>query len=66
MDTRIDEDICLKNSNPSKKRYEELTQQMTAPAVIADQTRYTKVAKQHRDLEPIVEKYRELEDSTAR
>ena len=43
-----------------EKTYEELTQQMTDPAVIGDQTRYTKVAKQHRDIQPIVEKYREL------
>jgi peptide chain release factor 1 len=43
-----------------EKTYEELTQQMTDNEVISDQTRYTKVAKQHRDLEPIVEKYREL------
>jgi peptide chain release factor 1 len=39
---------------------EELTQQMTDPSVIADQSRYAKVAKQHRELEPIVEKFREL------
>src|SRR5262245_45807913 len=43
-----------------EKTYEELTQQMTDPGVIGDQARYSKVAKQHRDLEPIVEKYREL------
>ena len=43
-----------------EKTYEELTQQMTDPGIIGDQVRYTKVAKQHRDLEPIVEKYREL------
>src|SRR5882672_12441100 len=43
-----------------ERTYEELTQQMTDPAVIGDQTRYTKVAKQSRDLEPVVEKFREL------
>src|SRR5689334_913975 len=43
-----------------EKTYEELTQQMTDNEVISDQTRYTKIAKQHRDLEAIVEKYREL------
>lgn len=43
-----------------ERTYEELTNQMTDPSIIGDQTRYTKVAKQHRDLEPIVEKYREL------
>jgi peptide chain release factor 1 len=43
-----------------EKTYEELTQQMTDPAVISDQARYTKVAKQSRELEPVVEKFREL------
>lgn len=43
-----------------EKTYEDLTQQMTDPEVISDQTRYTKVTRQHRELEPIVEKFREL------
>jgi peptide chain release factor 1 len=43
-----------------EKTYEELTQQMTDPSVSGDQARYTKVVKQHRELEPIVEKYRKL------
>jgi len=43
-----------------EKTYEDLTRQMTDPEVISDQARYTKVAKQHRELEPIVEKFREL------
>ncbi len=43
-----------------EKTYEELTQQMTDNAIISDQTRYTKVTRQHRELEAIVEKYREL------
>ena len=43
-----------------ERTYEELTQQMTDPAVISDQSRYTKVTRQHRELEPVVEKYRAL------
>src|SRR5215510_10953341 len=43
-----------------ERTYEELTQQMTDPAVISDQARYAKVAKQSRELEPVVEKFREL------
>ncbi|MBX3279765.1 MAG: peptide chain release factor 1 [Acidobacteria bacterium] len=43
-----------------EKTYEELTAQMTDNAVISDQSLYTKVARQHRELEPVVEKYREL------
>lgn len=40
--------------------YEELTNQMMDPAVISDQARYTRIAKQHRELEPIVAKFREM------
>lgn len=43
-----------------EQTYEDLTQQMTDNEVISDQTRYTKVAKQHRELEAIVQKFREL------
>lgn len=43
-----------------ERTYEELTQQMIDPAVIGDQARYTKVTKQSRDLEPVVEKFREM------
>src|SRR5262250_2987944 len=43
-----------------ERTYEDLTQQMTDPAVIGDQARYARVAKQHRELEPVVEKFREL------
>lgn len=41
-------------------KYDELTSQLGDPQVIADTSRYMKTAKQHRDLEPIVEKYREF------
>ncbi len=40
--------------------YEDLTQQMTDPAVISDMEKYTKVSRQRRELEPVVEKYREM------
>jgi peptide chain release factor 1 len=43
-----------------EKTYEEISQQMTDPSVIADMTIYTKVTKQHRELEPVVERYRAL------
>jgi peptide chain release factor 1 len=43
-----------------ERTYDELTHQMVDPAVIADQSRYAKVTRQHRELEPVVEKYRAL------
>src|SRR5437667_12752838 len=39
-------------------RYEELAHELSAPELLADQTAYTKAARQHRTLGEIVEKYR--------
>ena len=40
-------------------RFQDLSQQMADPAVLSDHEKYQKIAKQHRDLEPVVEKFRE-------
>src|ERR1700728_4473060 len=40
-------------------RYEDLGRQLADPEVLGDQQKYQKIAKQHRDLEPVVSKYRE-------
>ena len=40
-------------------RYEEMTAQLSSPELLADQSAYAKVAKQHRALGEIVAKYRE-------
>jgi peptide chain release factor 1 len=40
-------------------RYEGLGRQLADPAVLGDHAQYQKLAKQHRDLEPVVEKFRE-------
>ena len=42
-----------------EEKYEELTRQLGDPELLADQQRYTKAAKQHRELEEVVAKYRE-------
>lgn len=42
-----------------EKTYEEITRQLSDPEVLADQPKYAKLAKQHRDLGEIVEKYHE-------
>ena len=42
-----------------ESRYEDLGRQLADPKLIADQPKYQKAAKQHRDLEPVVEKFRE-------
>jgi peptide chain release factor 1 len=41
-------------------RYEELATQLSDPKIVTDQENYRKVSKAHRDLEPTVEKFREL------
>jgi peptide chain release factor 1 len=40
-------------------RYEELGRQMAEPEIVSDQQKYQKTAKQHRDLEALVNKFRE-------
>jgi peptide chain release factor 1 len=40
-------------------RYEELGEQLARPDVVSDPQKYQKIAKQHRELEAVVEKYRE-------
>ena len=42
-----------------EEKYEELSAQLSDPELLADQQKYTKTTKQHRELEEIVAKYRE-------
>ncbi len=42
-----------------EKRFEELTQKISDPEVISNQTQWREFMKEHAELEPIVEKYRE-------
>jgi peptide chain release factor 1 len=44
-------------------RYEELGREMASDEVINDHERYQKVAKQHRDLEPVVESFRDYQQT---
>ena len=48
-----------------EERYEELGRQLGDPALLSDQKKFQATAKQHRDLEPVVEKYREYRKITA-
>ena len=43
-------------------RYEELGRQMAEPETISDQQKYQKIAKQHRELEPVVDKFRQYRE----
>ena len=42
-----------------ESRYNELSQQLSDPAIVSDQENYRKVSKAHRDLEETVEKFRQ-------
>lgn len=43
-----------------ESRYDELSRQMSDPALVSDQQQYQKITKQHRDLEAVVDSIREL------
>ena len=47
----------FENLEGVKKRYEEITQSLSDPAVIADHTRYRDLSKEHSDLTPLIETY---------
>ncbi len=44
-------------------RYDELTQQISSPEVLADSVRYQKLAKSHAELGDVVSKYREWKEN---
>lgn len=48
-----------------EKRYEDLTTQISDPEVIARQSEWQKLMKEHADMAPIVEKYREYKKAQA-
>jgi len=48
--------------NALEKKFEELNEQLANPAVFADQAGYQKLAKAHRDLRDVVEKFREYKE----
>ena len=43
----------------TEERYQEMERELSDPALVGDQQRYQKITKQHRDLQPVIEKYRE-------
>ena len=42
-----------------EERYRELEKDLADPAIITDQQRFQKAGKQHRDMAPVIERYRE-------
>jgi peptide chain release factor 1 len=50
----------LERLNQIEARYDDLSRQLADPAIVSDQQQYQKIAKQHRDLDEIVEAIRRL------
>ncbi len=50
----------FENLEVFEKRYEELNQKLYDPSVLSDQVLYTELMKEHKNITPIVEKYREF------
>lgn len=48
--------------NSIEAKYEDLTQQLSSPEVLADSSRYQKLARTHAELAEVVNKYREWRD----
>lgn len=53
------EECMFERLEQIEARYQDLSQQMADPEVLGDHEKYQKIAKQHRELEPVVEKFRE-------
>lgn len=51
----------FENLEVFEKRYEELNQKLYDPSVLSNQARYTELMKEHKNITPIVEKYREYQ-----
>jgi len=47
-----------------EEQYERLGEELAQPDIVSDQARYQKTTKMHRELEPMVEKYREWKQVT--
>jgi peptide chain release factor 1 len=51
----------LEKLNEIEAKYDQLSGQLGDPEIILDQARYLKIVKQQRELEPVVEKYRQYQ-----
>jgi peptide chain release factor 1 len=50
----------LEKLDELERKYEQLTEQLSDPQLLADQQKYSRAAKQHRDLEDVVARFREF------
>ncbi|MES2516993.1 MAG: PCRF domain-containing protein, partial [Bacteroidota bacterium] len=45
-----------------KERFEEVAQQMTQPEIVSDMSKYKTISKEYKDLEKIVNQYKEYQN----
>ncbi len=55
--------IILEKLEGVKNRFEEVSQLITEPEIIADMKRYIKLNKEYKDLEPVILAYKEYKDT---
>ena len=55
--------MILKKLSEAEERYREIEQMLTLPDVISNNKEYSKLIKEYKYLEPIIEKYREYKSS---
>ncbi len=51
--------MIFKKLQKAEDRYREIEQRMTLPEIVSDNKEYSKLIKEYKSLEPIIEKYRE-------
>ena len=57
--------MIFKKLSSAEDRYREIEQMLTLPKIISDNKEYSRLIKEYRSLEPIIEKYREYKDALA-
>ncbi len=58
----MSENVILSKLEGVKIKFEEVSQQITDPAIMSDMKKYVKLTKEYKDLEPLIEKYNEFKN----
>jgi peptide chain release factor 1 len=58
----MSENVILSKLEGVKIKFEEVSQQITDPAIMSDMKKYVKLTKDYKELEPLIEKYNEFKN----
>ena len=58
----MSENVILSKLEGVKIKFEEVSQQITDPAIMSDMKKYVKLTKEYKELQPLVEKYNEFKN----